>query len=1059
MKKLKWVLYVTIILALLLSGCSNEKKTQTLKIGVISDVGAIPFVIAEQQGFYKKRGLNIDIQVFKSAMDRDTALQTGNLDGAMADMLTIIFFNDAGFDVKMTSQTKGNYRLITSPKLNADSFMKLKSPTIGLSSNTVIDFATQKVAEAQGFDQKMSKVAIPQMPVRLEMLGAGELNGATLPEPLASSAILDGGSVIGSTEDFNLYPGIFMMTQTILNQNPKSVKLLYEAYNEAVTYINQANTQNYFNFLVERLGFPINLEGHFLMPKFSPAMPPDMKTFKETSAWMKKTELTKSNYSYERLTNTSVLPIAANAAALQDAPLPNSTISSISVVMDDNYPPFTFRDSSGKLQGLLVDEWKLWEKRTGVKVNLVAEDWNKALTDMKERKFDVIDTVFKNPERAAYLDFTPPYTGISVPIFFRNTISGITEAKSLTGFIVAVKKGDAAIAYLRGQGISSLVEYDSYEKLIIAAKAGEVVAFVADEPAILYLLNKYNIYKEFNYTEPLYTGQFHRGVAKGNAEMRRLVEYGFAQISPGEYRAMEQRWYGKTSAEADALLRILAIIGAIILFFSLALFICNRSLSRIVRLKTSEITAAVKAAEQSNKKLKGIITSIPDLVFLLNAKGEIQDCISNEALEKLHLHPDRFTGISVNEVLPPDIALASLEKIRLLIAENTMQELDYVFDHDGILEFYEARYVLIDEDVILCIVRNISEEKNAQERLYEMSIHDSVTGLYNRTFFEKEIASLTADKAIGAGIIMCDIDGLKLVNDTMGHQSGDQYLSTVGTILTSSFKDRALVTRIGGDEFAIIIKDTSNDEIMQYIEKIRLSIAELNTGDMAMPISISIGYGLATQYRPKLQDTLIEADDHMYRDKLHHRQSVRSYSIDLLSRMLSERDFITEGHGDRMQQNMAKMAAALHFNGEAINDILLFAQFHDIGKIGISDAILFKNGSLSDAEWIEMKRHSEIGFRIAESSPDLRHISEWIFKHHEWWNGLGYPFGLEGANIPIECRILSIVDAFDAMTNDRPYGKARSDEEAFAELEKFSGSQFDPELVAVFINLFQEGRL
>lgn len=309
-----------VLSALVLSGCTGgpkvdstlpaptEKKLETLRIGVMSDVGAVPFIIARDQGFFEKRGLDVEIQVFKSAMDRDAALQTGNLDGAMADMLTVIFFNEAGVEVKMTSGTYGNYKLITSPKLDATSFSALESISVGISSNTVIDFATQKVAEAKGLDSKIKKTAIPQMPVRLEMLRAGELNGATLPDPLASAAALDGGTVIGSTEEFGLFPGVFIFTQDAIDQNPEGITLMYEAYNEAVEHLNSLKTETYFDLLVESLGFPPVLKGQFELPVFELAGPPDLDTFIETSAWMKGLALSKKVYEYEALTDTSVLP-------------------------------------------------------------------------------------------------------------------------------------------------------------------------------------------------------------------------------------------------------------------------------------------------------------------------------------------------------------------------------------------------------------------------------------------------------------------------------------------------------------------------------------------------------------------------------------------------------------------------------------------------------------------------------------------------------------------------------------------------------------------------------
>jgi HD-GYP domain-containing protein (c-di-GMP phosphodiesterase class II) len=154
---------------------------------------------------------------------------------------------------------------------------------------------------------------------------------------------------------------------------------------------------------------------------------------------------------------------------------------------------------------------------------------------------------------------------------------------------------------------------------------------------------------------------------------------------------------------------------------------------------------------------------------------------------------------------------------------------------------------------------------------------------------------------------------------------------------------------------------------------------------------------------------------------------------------------------------MAKMAVALaRHTGISIHklpDLQLFAEFHDVGKIGIPDAILFKKGRLTPKEWTEMQKHCEIGFRIAQSTQDLVPIANLILGHHEWWNGAGYPSGLTGEDIPEECRILAIADAYDAMTNDRPYRQAMTNELAIQELRRGAGVQFDPLLVTKFIEV------
>ena len=149
------------------------------------------------------------------------------------------------------------------------------------------------------------------------------------------------------------------------------------------------------------------------------------------------------------------------------------------------------------------------------------------------------------------------------------------------------------------------------------------------------------------------------------------------------------------------------------------------------------------------------------------------------------------------------------------------------------------------------------------------------------------------------------------------------------------------------------------------------------------------------------------------------------------------------------------LAERIGLTQQKINDLILLAQFHDIGKVGVADRILFKPGPLTNEEKIEMQRHCEMGYHIALSAPELAPIADWILKHQEWWNGQGYPLGLKEEEIPLECRIISIVDAYDAMTSDRPYRKALSHQSAIRELKRCSGSQFDPVLIESFIYILE----
>ncbi len=350
------------------------------------------------------------------------------------------------------------------------------------------------------------------------------------------------------------------------------------------------------------------------------------------------------------------------------------------------------------------------------------------------------------------------------------------------------------------------------------------------------------------------------------------------------------------------------------------------------------------------------------------------------------------------------------------------------------------------------IARDITERKSTQEKLEHLSLHDPLTGLYNRAYFEE---NMQAGDGCGnqASIVVFDVDGLKLVNDTFGHEKGDTLLNAAAKVIKNSFREGDMVARVGGDEFAVLLANGNDEIVKNACNRIRAAVEKYNSSNLDLPLSIALGFATRNDSATSLNDLFKEADHNMYREKLHRSQSGRSAIVHALKKALEARDFITEGHAARIQDLVTGMANTISLPDNKSADLRLLAQFHDIGKVGIPDHILFKPGPLTSEETSEMRRHCEIGYRIAMSAPDLEPIAEFILKHHEWWNGSGYPLQLKGADIPLECRILAIADAYDAMTCDRPYRKALSHETAIAEIKKFAGIQFDPELVQMFINL------
>ncbi len=319
------------------------------------------------------------------------------------------------------------------------------------------------------------------------------------------------------------------------------------------------------------------------------------------------------------LSGASTSAFAASSPTNVHVPAPPR--GPLRVVLDDNYPPYCFLDGEGKPQGILVDEWRLWEKRTGVRVELDAVDWSEAQAIMKAGGADVIDTIFYTPERAELYDFTPPYASIDVPVFFSRNLSGIASVRDLRGFTVGVKEGDACIEVLKAAGVDSLKLYPNYESIVRAAGAGDLVVFCIDRPPGLYYLYKFGLQNQFRSALSLYTGQFHRAVLKGRTELLELVERGFSSIRQTEYERILRTWTGRELG-MPAYLRYVALAAAafFVLLFLMALW--SFFLRRTVRLRTRELSEAV--AELSAAKAEAERASQAKGAFLSNMSHEIR---------------------------------------------------------------------------------------------------------------------------------------------------------------------------------------------------------------------------------------------------------------------------------------------------------------------------------------------------------------------------------------------------------------------------------------------------
>lgn len=360
---------------------------------------------------------------------------------------------------------------------------------------------------------------------------------------------------------------------------------------------------------------------------------------------------------------------------------------------------------------------------------------------------------------------------------------------------------------------------------------------------------------------------------------------------------------------------------------------------------------------------------------------------------------------------------------------------------------------------MVLVFRDVTEEKRQLEKIEYLSYHDKLTDLYNRAYFENKIEELEENKELPVSIIIGDINGLKLTNDIFGHTEGDKLLKTISKILVEECRKDNIVSRWGGNEFAIILSKTTYKQAVNVCNKIRKRCKnqKIFTSEKNCIIEPSIAMGIDTKediYR-NLSDVVKKAEDRMYRNKLLEIKSNRSGTVTSLKSTLFEKSYETEEHAFRLVELSSRVGNALGLTENDIDELKLFAMLHDIGKVGISDTILNKPEKLSGEEWEQMKKHSEIGFRIAQSSYELSHVAKYILCHHERWDGKGYPQGLKGDSIPLFARIVTITDSYDVMTNARPYKSKMCKEDALKEIKQCAGSQFDPQIAETFIEIMK----
>jgi len=351
----------------------------------------------------------------------------------------------------------------------------------------------------------------------------------------------------------------------------------------------------------------------------------------------------------------------------------------------------------------------------------------------------------------------------------------------------------------------------------------------------------------------------------------------------------------------------------------------------------------------------------------------------------------------------------------------------------------------------LCMTVDITERKMYEQKILYASHHDALTGLYNRVHFETYVRDLQIQENQSVLVAFGDVNGLRILNEAFGREEGDRLLRRIAQIMQKNLRREDYVSRVGGDEFALLLFDRNEEEVSSLLSTLMAEVGSVEMMGSVKP-SISFGVSRLSHVQDNVNEAIKQAEKDVATRKLVDSPHLRGQAVYAIINTLHEKNKREEFHSRRVSELCEKLAKAYGMGTMAAAEMRLVGLLHDIGKIAIHESILNKEGKLTSNEWKEMQRHSEIGYRILNSVEDMSSLAHYVLAHHERFDGNGYPKGLKAEAIPLQARIITIADSYDAMTATRPYREAVSAQEAAREIKRCAGTQFDPELAKIFVN-------
>jgi len=461
--------------------------------------------------------------------------------------------------------------------------------------------------------------------------------------------------------------------------------------------------------------------------------------------------------------------------------------------------------------------------------------------------------------------------------------------------------------------------------------------------------------------------------------------------------------------------------------------------------------------EKSERLFKTMFEQAPiGMSFTDLESGKIMN-INQSYLDLLGYQREEMIGRRWDELTHPADMVASQEATETLHTDEVgVLNLDKrLIRKDGSVVWLNlslTTFATVDMDHLesLGMAVDVTDRKNYEQRILWASDHDALTGLYNRVHFEISVQALEVERSARLIVAFIDVNGLKLLNEAFGRDEGNRLLKRIAEILESHLLDGDYLSRVGGDEFAILFFDKALVEVEARLSAASAEIAIIDIMGSVAP-SISWGISEVNWSEHTLNEAIKEAEMNLASRKVVDSPNMRGKAVYAIINTLYEKNRREELHSRRVAELCEKLARAHGLSKETASEIRLVGLLHDIGKIGIDEALLNKADQLDGDEWKQMRRHCEIGYRLLSAVEDMAGFAHHVLYHHERYDGAGYPKGIAGEEIPLGSRIIAIADAFDAMTAPRPYREPITSEAASREIKEFSGTQFDPDLAKIFV--------